>query len=667
LWFVLAYTRHDLRWPARALTAYGVLQGLAVLTLWNDWVLKSSRHITTVRLPWGTTVVYDEAQHGILLNVASVVYLITILIMLVLTARYLWCSTEEDRPRAARLALGIGLFLAVALNDLAVANQIYGCVYLIEYAYGAMVLVMTFGLSSGVLELASTRSELRHSLARLQRILDSVEEVYVETSLEGTILELSPSAKRWLGSDLDLRGRPVKDFYADPGDRERLLAALERDGAVRDFDSTARLPDGRLLTYASNFSLVRDEETGQARIVGSLRDISAQKRAEAERRRLEEKMLQAQKLESLGVLAGGFAHDFNNLLTGILGSAELALDDLPPGHQALRRIDLIREAGRQATALCRQMLAYSGRTAFDLTPLDLSRLVNEMRELLRASASKRVALDYDLATGLPDVVVDPAQLRQIVLNLVINASEAIGDAAGTVTLRTRLEHCSHADLDSRYLPAPLPAGDYVVLEVTDTGSGMDEQTRMRLFDPFFTTKFSGRGLGLAAVLGIVRGHRGTIQVESQPGRGSTFRVLLPASERPASEQAAPTNQGEWRGHGCVLLVDDEAHVREVGKDMLEHLGFEVSVACGGRGAIDMFAASPAAFVLALVDLTMPHLDGIEVTRRLLAIRPELPVLLTSGYTEEESAERGNSAGVRDFVAKPFSLEALRLKLQAALR
>jgi CheY-like chemotaxis protein len=312
------------------------------------------------------------------------------------------------------------------------------------------------------------------------------------------------------------------------------------------------------------------------------------------------------------------------------------------------------------------MLAYSGRTSFDLAPLSLSRLLNETRELLRASASKRVAIEYDLAPDLPDVVADPAQLRQIVLNLLVNASEAIGDNAGTIVLRTHLKHCSRADLDSRYLAETPPEGDYVLLEVADTGAGMGEETRMRLFDPFFTTKFSGRGLGLAAVLGIVRGHRGTIQVESQPGRGSTFRVLLPASGKAVSAPAAPDAQVGWRGRGRVLLVDDEAHVRAVGKDMLEHFGFEVSLAEGGRSAVAAFAASPHTFSVAIVDLTMPDLDGVEVTRRLLAIRPELPVLMTSGYTEEETAARLNGAGVRGFVAKPFSLEELRARLQAVV-
>jgi len=665
VWFVRAYTGRGSRRVAWALTTYYALHVAALLTVWNGWMLSATHHVTTVALPWGGSVLYDELRHGPLLRFSSLVHALGILVALVWTARYVLAATPEEKPRARQLAVGLGVFLLGALNDLAVTNALYSFLYVIEYTYLGMILVVTAGMSASVLEVARTRSELRRSLARLQRIFDSVEEVYLETALDGRILEVSPSASRWVGRDVELRGQSSWDFYARPEDRERLMAALRRDGRVRDFETEARLPDGRTVVCASNLALLTDEETGEARIAGSLRDITDQKRAEVERRKLEQQMQQAQKLESLGLLAGGIAHDFNNLLTGVLGSAELALLELAADHPARARVEAIRPIARRATELCRELLAYSGRARFDVVPVDISALVRGMEELLRVSVPKKTQLERDLAANLPAIVGDATQLGQIVLNLVINAAEAM-DGSGIVGIRTRAVQCSVADLVSEHVSETPPSGDYVLLEVSDTGPGMSETVRRHLFDPFFTTKFSGRGLGLAAVLGIVRGHRGTVQVVSEPGRGSAFRLLFPVADAAVAEIRDADPQAPWTGRGRVLLVDDEASVREVSAALLAHLGFEVTLAEGGRRALELFGASADAFALAIVDLTMPDLSGIEVARELLRIRPGTPVLLTSGYSEEEGVALLEHAGVRGFLAKPFSLEDLRFRIRAAL-
>jgi PAS domain S-box-containing protein len=665
VWFVRAYTGQGSRRVAWGLTAYYGLHVGALLTVWNDWMLSATRHVTTVTLPWGATVVYDELRHGPALRFSSLVHALGILVPIVWTARYLARAAPEQRLRARRLAIGLGVFLLGALNDLAVTNALYPFLYLIEYTYLGMIMVMTSGMSASVLEVARTRNELRRSLARLQRIFESVEEVYLETTLDGRILEVSPSAYHWVGKDVELRGLSSWDFYSQPQERERLMAALRRDGRVRDFETTARLPDGRIVACASNLNLLTDEETGEVRIVGSIRDITEQKRAETERLKLEQQMQQAQKLESLGLLAGGIAHDFNNLLTGVLGSAELALLELPADHAARRRVEAIRPIARRATELCRELLAYSGRARFDVVPLDLSALVREMEELLQVSLPKKTRLERDLAADLPAVVGDATQLRQIVLNLVINAAEAM-DGSGSVRIRTQARRCSASELVSEYVSETPPDGEYVLLEVSDQGPGMSEAVRSHLFDPFFTTKFSGRGLGLAAVLGIVRGHRGTVQVVSEPGKGSTFRLLLPVAAAALAETRDVRAEAPWTGQGRVLLVDDEASVREVSAAMLAHLGFEVTLAEGGRRALELFQGSADGFRLAIVDLTMPDLGGVEVARELLRIRPGMPVLVTSGYSEEEGAALLGHEGVRGFLAKPFSLEELRQKIRAAI-
>ncbi len=396
-------------------------------------------------------------------------------------------------------------------------------------------------------------------------------------------------------------------------------------------------------------------------------DITDRKRAEKERLALETKILQAQKLESLGVLAGGIAHDFNNLLVGILGNAGLADSSLAPESPAREFLEDIELAATRAADLAKQMLAYSGRGKFAVQPLRLPALIEEMAHLLETSISKKVRLRLDFAPDVPFIEADPTQIRQIVMNLIVNASDAIGDRVGTIAVRTGRMECDRTYLDESSLAAELPEGSYAYFEVTDDGCGMDAETRQRIFDPFFTTKFTGRGLGLAAVLGIVRGHRGAIRVYSEPGRGTTFKVLLPAAEDWEEELAPRPVSGHESGLAgrCVLLVDDEEIVRKVARKMLERLGMEVVVARDGNEAVQRFAEDPERFDLVLLDLTMPNLDGEETFRELRRLRSDLRVVLTSGYSEPDLASRFAGKGLAGFVQKPFRSQDVRQALVKA--
>jgi two-component system cell cycle sensor histidine kinase/response regulator CckA len=298
--------------------------------------------------------------------------------------------------------------------------------------------------------------------------------------------------------------------------------------------------------------------------------------------------------------------------------------------------------------------------------VDLNLLVRETVDLIEASISKRASLSFQLAASLPAVDADPVQLRQVIMNLAINASEAVAETGGLVTLATGAARRDRGGLHSPWLGEELPAGDYVSLEVTDTGCGMDGETLSRVFDPFFTTKFAGRGLGLAAVLGIVRSHHGSIQVESEIGRGSTFRVLLPASVRtPSPGTGAGAEPDSWRGEGLVLLVDDEEIVRQVAADMLELMGFEVLKAADGREAIELFARHPEARCV-ILDLTMPRMDGEETFRALRALRPDVKVMLSSGYDEQEATRRFADCGLAGFLQKPYVYEMLQRRLREVL-
>ncbi len=426
-------------------------------------------------------------------------------------------------------------------------------------------------------------------------------------------------------------------------------------------------PDGSIRHLHGAGRVYRDAEGHPVRLIGTSQDITERKQAEEERRKLQEQVLHVQKLESLGVLAGGIAHDFNNLLQGILGNADFALSGLPPGSNSHNYIQAVIAATRQAAELSRQLLAYAGKVEFLIEPLDISAVVEEMSQLLRASVSKKALLRYHLADDLPAVEADRAQLRQIVLNLVTNASKALGGKEGAITISTGVMFFEADFLAETYLGAEVEEGTYTYLEVKDTGMGMDEETLARIFDPFFSSRFAGRGLGLAAVLGVVRGHRGTIAVESKPGVGTTLRVLLPISDQPATVRRPPdANADEWTGGGLVLVVDDESSVRDLARKMLERLGFEVLTAQDGREAVEIFQAYPDDISLILLDLMMPRMGGGEAFREIRRIRADARVILTSGYEEEATTGELPASELAGFIRKPYTLTTLRAIVRQAL-
>jgi len=350
-----------------------------------------------------------------------------------------------------------------------------------------------------------------------------------------------------------------------------------------------------------------------------------------------------------------------------MGNASVARMDLPAASPVIPYLDQIDMAAQHAADLCRQMLAYAGKGRFVLQKIDLSALVRETTHLLESSIAKGVVLQFDLADHLPAVSADATQLRQIVMNLVINASESIGARSGNVHISTGLVRVDRAYLEGTVFAPDLPEGDYVHLEVADNGKGMTPETVAKIFDPFFSTKFTGRGLGLAAVLGIVRGHQGALKVYSEPGKGTSFKILLPCAGPPELAPAvvdAPADS--WRGSGVVLVVDDEETVRVTVGRMLQSLGFTVITANHGRDGVERFRAASDEIRAVLLDLTMPHLDGEGAFRELRLLRPDLPVLLMSGFNEQEAINRFTGQGLAGFLQKPFRLESLRARLKEIL-
>ncbi len=455
-----------------------------------------------------------------------------------------------------------------------------------------------------------------------------------------------------------------------PADQPMQRAVTTND-SVHDFEKTILRHDGTTIEVLVTAVPIRDAAGRPTGCVATFQDITTHKQAERQRLDFERKLQQSQKLESIGVLAGGIAHDFNNLLTGVLGHANLARAQLARGMTAVDpSLAQVEIAAQRAADLCRQLLAYAGKGHFVVKPLDLNLAVTQALPLVRLSISKKITLHLDLGESLPPFRGDATQINQILMNLAINASEAIGDKVGTMTLRTTRTHLAPLDLLALPSSAEMEPGTYVCLEVIDSGCGIPPEALGHIFEPFFTTKFVGRGLGLAAVLGIMQGHRGSVRVESKVGAGTTFALFFPvqnvASSSGAHGTAPPLFAASPPVRGTVLVVDDEDAVRLLAKSALHDAGFTVITATNGEEALAQVRSNPTQFDAVLLDLTMPKLDGEDTLMALRMIAPSLPVVLTSGYNEQALARRFVGRGLADFLPKPFSASKLVALLGAVI-
>ncbi|HEX9010334.1 MAG TPA: PAS domain S-box protein [Holophagaceae bacterium] len=513
-------------------------------------------------------------------------------------------------------------------------------------------------------EVASHRQDaeaLRASEARFRHLVEVMGEGMWVLDPEGNTTFVNRRMREILGySPEEMTGRPLTDFMfaEDFGTADRNMAQ-RRAGVGSQHDFRFRRKDGSEVWTIVTANPVKDETGRVVSVLGMITDIT-------ERRRIEEAQLQSQKLESLGVLAGGIAHDFNNLLTAILGNINLAQLCLPRISPAWPYLENLEKSVHRATNLTRQMLAYSGRGRFVMAPMDLNQAVEEMAHLLGVSISKKVALRFQLQPGLPAMMAEASQIQQVIMNLVTNASEAIGEAEGLVAIRTGTQAYTAEDLARDFPGQALAPGTFLVLEVSDNGQGMDAETQARIFEPFFTTKFTGRGLGLSAIQGIVRGHRGGIRVYSELGKGTTFKLIFPAGSDPVPATTPAEETESWQGSGTLLVVDDEEEVRTIAEALLRSLGFEVVLAADGLEALEAYRKAGGKIRAVLMDLTMPHMDGVETFRELRRLDPDCRVILTSGYNEQEAIHEFLGKGLAGFVQKPFLRDDLSRALRKAL-
>jgi len=505
------------------------------------------------------------------------------------------------------------------------------------------------------------RNRLESATAHLAAIVESSDDAIVSKNLDGRILTWNSGAERIYGYPAaEVMGRPMSLLLPPdrPDEEAEILDRLKRGARVDHFETVRVRKDGRMIDVSLSISPIRDAD-------GDVRGASHVARDISDRKILESKLLKAQKLESLGVLAGGVAHDFNNLLVGILGNASLLAEALQPSNPNRRLAEDCVRAAERAAQLTRQLLAYAGKGRFVTETVSLSDLVSEIANLIQTSIPRKVQVRLDLDPNIPLIEADSGQLQQVIMNLVINGAEAIGDQTGLVIVTTGVQDVDEHYIETIWGSPDLKPGRYITLEVNDSGCGMDQQTLEKIFDPFFTTKFTGRGLGLAAVSGIIRGHKGALKVYTAPGKGSTFRVFFPVADTLAAH-TRPSGATALQGIGTILVVDDEETVRDTARNTLERYGYQVLLAREGREAVELFREAPEKISMVLLDLTMPVMGGEQALRELQRIHPSVRVLLSSGFNEVEAVRRFTGKGLAGFVQKPYTAVALAAKVKLIL-
>ncbi|WP_221032014.1 ATP-binding protein [Actomonas aquatica] len=520
------------------------------------------------------------------------------------------------------------------------------------------------------------RKRAEAEIARLFRIIEATPESVFTTDVKGEVLYANAAMQRRWGEPVgggSWEGRKLEEVLgADlAGSLRREVVPEVVTTGLWQAERNVALPDGRELPALLLVLGHRDDEMDTNILSFIVRDLSAQRQAEADRLKHERELMRVQKNESLGVLAGGIAHDFNNLMMSVVGSANLARLDLPENTEVSKCIDTIEKTAVRASALCQQMLTYAGRNPVEFAEVDLNQVVEETLRLVKPSVSAKVQLAADLAKDLPRVLVAPTQAQQVLLNLVLNGAGAIGDQSGDVCVRTFARRFGASELDVFQLEgeAKLAPGTYVCIEVKDTGCGMSGEVRQRIFEPFYTTKFTGSGLGLAVVKGFVRAHHAGIRVESAVGQGATFQVLLPVRAAEEAEAASPTSTprtGTWLAEGTVLLVDDDGALRRVLELMLRKMGFDVILAIDGVEGVERFRERSTELFCVLLDITMPRMDGIEAHAMMNEINPEVPVVLISGYSQKLANLPPQSIHPAGVLAKPFTFTSLRERLREVL-
>ncbi|MEM8684276.1 MAG: PAS domain S-box protein [Pseudomonadota bacterium] len=520
--------------------------------------------------------------------------------------------------------------------------------------------VRIFGTFQDITEQVEQEQEKALADQRFRAAFEGAPHGVAMVSPEGRFLQVNDGLRSMLGyTDSEFVELTFMDI-THPSDASGNLAMakslLSGEITMMTIEKRFVTRDGETLPCLLSTSLIRDETDEPLYYVSHIRDMSAEKHLERERQRHQLQMQQAQKLESLGVLAGGIAHDFNNLLMGIIGNAQIAMLGLGGQKKAKEPMDRVIEGSKRAAELCEQLLAYAGRGKFAVKQLDLGELVLEMGRLLDVAATRKTRIDYRLPDKPLSIVGDGTQIRQVVMNLITNAADAVADHGGEITIEASERSLSQQDLSDYQLGNDIQPGDFAILSVSDDGVGMDEATIRRIFDPFFTTKKKGRGLGLAAVLGIIKSHDGAVEVRSEEGRGTRFTIALPLAAIDDACDGDVTSPQQPMTDATVLFVDDDQSIRDLAKGLLGHAGYEVMLAKDGVDALQRFKDQRAEIDAVILDLVMPEMDGRECYREIRKIDASVPVIISSGQVT--AADISDLEGIAGFLHKPYGSEEI---------
>jgi PAS domain S-box-containing protein len=504
-----------------------------------------------------------------------------------------------------------------------------------------------------LLRVRTAEQALKEAAIEWQATFDAIRDGVAVVDAHGVVQRSNAALPGLLGLEREeIDGRSLDELIPPPPGEPALVAMLER---LRRTNAERVLGERSFSVTIHPMADSADNLRGGVAIVTDI----------TERKRMDQQLWHTQKLESIGLLAGGVAHDFNNLLMGILGNASLAMDSLEDAERTRPLLQDVVRASERAAELIRQLLAYAGKGRFVAGPVDLSSLIRDLVPLIQSSIPRKVRLILELEPGLPTIRADKTQIRQLVMNLIINAGEAIQDDGGSVFVTTGIRRVRAEELGA-FLTEHKDEGNYLVLQVRDTGSGMDGDTLKRIFDPFFSTKFLGRGLGLSAALGIVRGHKGALKVTSAPAQGTSFEVLFPASAEVVGHAPPPQQAALVEGRGTILVVEDEEVVSNLLLEALTRAGYEVLLAENGEAALRIFPRHASRISLVLLDLVMPVMSGEEVLPHLLTMKPGVPVIVSSGQDEQECMRKLQEPRVAGFLQKPYMPALLLAKVQAIL-
>ncbi|MBI2423502.1 MAG: response regulator [Candidatus Hydrogenedentes bacterium] len=535
----------------------------------------------------------------------------------------------------------------------------------------AALLRRTQELQEEVRERKAAQTILAQRESQLFTIFNQASMAILITNIRGAVLQCNKAACTLLQYDEAELTRESIQSITHPENVARSLEHFrllhEHGNNVADSEERYIRKDGSEVSMRVRMGLAKPPGESDPLVIVMMEDLTDEKREEEARRNMEAQMLRAQKLESLGNLAGGFAHDFNNLLVGVMGNADLLLHETPESSDRRRILESIVSSSRRAADLCQNLLAYAGKRFVSMERVDLTSLTRQAVEFTHGTLPEGVTCHLMLEEPLPASHGDPSQIQQVILNLLSNSIDAMQDRTGCIRVATGTRDCDAAFLEGMFFENELEAGRYVYVEVTDSGWGMDAETLSRVFDPFFTTKQFGSGLGLAAVLGIVKSHRSAISMESVPGQGTAIRVYFPAMAASLGLMAPdPREAPVIDARGTVLVVDDESQVRDLAQHILKREGYSVVGAEDGLRGLEYFRAQREAIVAVVLDLSMPGLNGIALAQQIRALDPGVPIILSSGYAEHELRERHATDCVSGLLKKPYRRGQLLAVLDSVL-